>query len=219
MAGSYVKVLVDLQVVCTPSQPTVTLSPVSQSSSKIEALTYNVAITNNDSGCGSTTFTPAVSGTGLTGTFSSSQIALLPSQSTNVSLSVLPSVDGTTPFTVAIKDLDAKNPAHNDVNVSGQIAIDSTPPQTPVLSGTVSTRGAATLSWTTATDNVGVIGYDVLRNGVLITTVTGTTYTDKPATGTYTYTVRARDAAQNVSAVSNGVTLSITKTTGKPGKP
>ncbi|GIJ43177.1 glycosyl hydrolase [Virgisporangium aliadipatigenens] len=65
------------------------------------------------------------------------------------------------------------------------------------------------LTWNAATDNVGVTGYDVYANGALRTTVAGTvlTYTDEqPASATVTYTVRARDAAGNVSPDSNSVT-------------
>jgi chitinase len=63
------------------------------------------------------------------------------------------------------------------------------------------------LAWDAATDNRGVTGYDVFRGGTRVTTVTSTSYTDpnlSPST-TFTYTVKARDAAGNVSAASNAV--------------
>jgi chitodextrinase len=65
------------------------------------------------------------------------------------------------------------------------------------------------LSWTAATDNVGVTGYDVYRGTTLLTTVTGTTYTATGLTAstTYTFAVRAKDAAGNVSASSNTVNV------------
>ncbi|MGK5678216.1 discoidin domain-containing protein [Actinoplanes sp. URMC 104] len=63
------------------------------------------------------------------------------------------------------------------------------------------------LTWSASTDNVGVAGYDVFANGVLRTSLTGLTYTDtQPASATVTYQVRAKDAAGNVSALSNAVT-------------
>ena len=51
-------------------------------------------------------------------------------------------------------------------------------------------------------------GYDVLRNGSVVGTPTGTTFTDTGlASGTtFTYTVRARDAAGNLGPASNAVT-------------
>ncbi|MGW4537271.1 discoidin domain-containing protein [Streptomyces chartreusis] len=65
------------------------------------------------------------------------------------------------------------------------------------------------LTWQASSDNVKVTGYDVYANDQLVRTVAGdvTTYTDSPsATATVTYYVKAKDAAGNVSAASNGVT-------------
>ena len=60
-----------------------------------------------------------------------------------------------------------------------------------------------------ATDNVGVTGYDVYRGTTLLTTVTGTTYTATGLTAStsYSFSVKAKDAAGNVSASSNTVTI------------
>ena len=66
---------------------------------------------------------------------------------------------------------------------------------------------SVTLSWTASTDNTGVTGYEVLRNGTAVGTVATTGYVDNglaPST-LYTYTVRARDAAGNFSAASAGL--------------
>ncbi|WP_127584243.1 DUF4838 domain-containing protein [Paenibacillus koleovorans] len=67
------------------------------------------------------------------------------------------------------------------------------------------------LSWTASTDNIGVAGYHVYRNGVMIGTVTGVTYTDAGATANtaYSYTVKAFDAVGNLSASSNTVNAMI----------
>ena len=61
------------------------------------------------------------------------------------------------------------------------------------------------LSWTASTDNVGVTGYNILRNGVQIGTSTTTSYTDNSVASNtaYTYTVIAYDAAGIVSTPSN----------------
>ncbi|HSW92443.1 MAG TPA: DUF4038 domain-containing protein [Patescibacteria group bacterium] len=63
------------------------------------------------------------------------------------------------------------------------------------------------LAWAAATDNVGVTGYRVYRNGTLQASVAGTTYQDTGlnASTAYTYTVRAYDAAGNTSSDSNAV--------------
>jgi chitodextrinase len=63
------------------------------------------------------------------------------------------------------------------------------------------------LSWNASTDNVGVTGYRISRGGVQIATVTGTSYqnTGLTASATYSYTVKAVDAAGNASASSTSV--------------
>ncbi|MEV6244407.1 discoidin domain-containing protein [Lentzea sp. NPDC051838] len=85
---------------------------------------------------------------------------------------------------------------------------DNTAPTAPSgLSSTGTTSSSVSLQWTAATDNVGVTGYDVLRDGNVVGTATGTTFTDTAlASGTqFSYTVRARDAAGNVGPASNSV--------------
>lgn len=63
------------------------------------------------------------------------------------------------------------------------------------------------LTWDTATDNVGVAQYRIVRNGVQMGTSTQPQYTDtKVVENTqYSYQVRAADAAGNVSALSVAV--------------
>ncbi|MEV5028511.1 fibronectin type III domain-containing protein [Paenibacillus sp. LPE1-1-1.1] len=59
-----------------------------------------------------------------------------------------------------------------------------------------------TLTWTAATDNVAVTGYDVYRGASLVGSVTGTTFNATGLTQAtqYTYTVKAKDAAGNASS-------------------
>ncbi|MER5948462.1 glycoside hydrolase family 6 protein [Streptomyces sp. NPDC001904] len=80
------------------------------------------------------------------------------------------------------------------------------------------TSDSVALSWTASTDNTAVTGYDVYRDGAKVGTATGTSYTDKglSASTSYAYTVRAKDAAGNVSAASAGVTA-VTKASGGGG--
>ncbi|PEL01122.1 chitin-binding protein [Bacillus toyonensis] len=65
------------------------------------------------------------------------------------------------------------------------------------------------LKWNPSTDNVGVKGYQVLRDGQLIQTVQGTMFTDQnlKANKEYKYTVKAVDAVGNISAQSNILTV------------
>jgi chitodextrinase len=88
--------------------------------------------------------------------------------------------------------------------------LDATPPTQPTNLSATTPLGSVDLAWQASTDNVGVAGYDVLRNGtVLATTGSVTSYTDSTAAPltTYTYEVRARDAAGNLSPLSNAVTV------------
>jgi glucose/arabinose dehydrogenase len=82
---------------------------------------------------------------------------------------------------------------------------DVTPPSVPTgLSATAASTTAIDLAWIASTDNVGVAGYRVFRNGTQVATPTTNSYQDSgltPAT-TYTYTVSAVDAAGNASAQS-----------------
>ena len=92
-------------------------------------------------------------------------------------------------------------------------APDTQAPTAPVLSSTSKTQTTLALSWTAATDNVGVIGYDVFVNGVQNnpTNLTTRTYTVSGLTAgtTYSIYVNAKDAAGNKTP-SN--TLSIATT-------
>ncbi len=71
------------------------------------------------------------------------------------------------------------------------------------------TETSVDLSWTASTDNVGVTGYDVFEGGVVTQTVTGTTatITGLTASTAYSFTVKAKDAAGNVSSASNTVNV------------
>jgi cellulose 1,4-beta-cellobiosidase len=90
---------------------------------------------------------------------------------------------------------------------------DTTAPSAPsglTVAGT--TSSSVSLSWSASSDNVGVTAYDVYRGSTLATTVTGSppattaTVTGLSASTSYTFTVKARDAAGNTSAASNAVT-------------
>jgi glucose/arabinose dehydrogenase/PKD repeat protein len=83
---------------------------------------------------------------------------------------------------------------------------DTTAPSIPTgLAAVAVSPTQINLSWNAATDNVGVVGYTVYRNGVVVGLPTTTTFQDTGLTRatTYNYTVSARDAAGNVSAPSD----------------
>ncbi|MEO6501468.1 MAG: fibrinogen-like YCDxxxxGGGW domain-containing protein, partial [Jatrophihabitantaceae bacterium] len=89
------------------------------------------------------------------------------------------------------------------------------PPDTaaPGAPGTPSSTGvtptATTLSWTAATDDRGVTGYQVLRDGAQVGQSGALSFTDTGLTAgtTYSYTVRAVDGAGNVGPESAAVSV------------
>jgi chitodextrinase len=88
---------------------------------------------------------------------------------------------------------------------------DTTVPTPPTDLTAALSGDSANLSWGASTDDVGVVGYRVIRNGAALPgTVSGTTFTDAglPA-GTYSYTVVAMDSAGNVSSASNSATVTV----------
>ena len=91
-------------------------------------------------------------------------------------------------------------------------APDETQPSTPqISSGTAVGPNRIDLQWSAATDNVGVAGYTVFRNSLVVASLPATarSYTDtavSPATG-YTYCIDAFDAAGNHSSKSSPVTV------------
>ena len=87
---------------------------------------------------------------------------------------------------------------------------DTTKPSVPTnLAASVQPGSSVVLTWNASTDNVGVTGYEVYRNGVLATTVTSPTATLTGLTGNNYYQVLAFDAAANTSAKTAPVLVAI----------
>ncbi|MEV5612929.1 carbohydrate binding domain-containing protein [Streptomyces sp. NPDC052225] len=88
---------------------------------------------------------------------------------------------------------------------------DTQAPTAPAnLTSTGKTSNSVSLSWSAASDNVGVTGYDIYSGGSnKLLTVSGTSATVaglSPSTA-YSFTVKAHDAAGNSSAASNAVSV------------
>ena len=83
---------------------------------------------------------------------------------------------------------------------------DLSPPSVPTnLVAQAVSATQINLSWTASTDNVAVTGYRVFRNGAQIATVSTLTYASVNLTPntSYSYTVAATDAQNNISAPSS----------------
>src|SRR5713226_2382905 len=114
-------------------------------------------------------------------------------------------------YTVAARDAAGNISANSaSVSITTASAADTTPPTTPTgLTAAAAGSTGANLSWSASTDNVGVTGYIVRRNGVQVATPATTSFADTglSAATTYSYTVAARDAAGNLSPNSTSVSV------------
>jgi chitodextrinase len=122
---------------------------------------------------------------------------------------------GLTPSTAYTYTVRARDVAGNVSAASAALTVttravptDTTAPSVPtgLKAGTIA-QDSVTFTWTASTDEAGgsgLAGYDVYRGTTKVGSTTATSYTDtglNPATA-YSYTVRARDVAGNVSAAS-----------------
>lgn len=124
-------------------------------------------------------------------------------------------LNANTSYTFTVRAVDGagnSSSPSNSVTVTTSPAVNDT--QAPSAPGNLHVMGtptssSVTLMWSPSTDNVGVTGYRIYRGSTLSVTVSGTetsfTVTGLSAATSYTFTVRAIDAAGNESAASNTV--------------
>lgn len=123
-----------------------------------------------------------------------------------------------TSYNITVKAVDAAgnvSPASNAASFT-TLAVTGPDTQAPSAPTSLHVMGTTTsttvpLMWNASTDNVGVTGYQVFQGNSLIATVSGSTL-EYLATGltpstAYSFTVKAVDAAGNVSAASNIVNV------------
>ena len=95
---------------------------------------------------------------------------------------------------------------------SNQPQADTTPPSIPTnLTANLIFSSHIRMTWTASTDNVGIVAYNIYRNGTQIATTKRTKYLDRKLSNAtnYIYTVAAYDAAGNTSEQSAPVTATI----------
>jgi chitodextrinase len=117
-----------------------------------------------------------------------------------------------TTYSYYVVAIDAAGNASSPSNTATATTpgVDTTPPTAPNnLTATAVNANQVNLAWTASIDNVGVTGYRVFRNTALITTVTGTLFSDTTVLSntTYSYSTIAIDAAGNLSPQSNVATV------------
>ena len=131
-----------------------------------------------------------------------------------------------TSYSYTVKAIDAAGNASANSNTAsattqvapGDVVLPSTPAN---LVATAVSSSQINLSWSASTDNVGVTGYQIFRGGTLLTTVTGTSYSNTGLTAStaYSYTVRATDAAGNLSPNSSTASATTQGVTSPPPPP
>jgi hypothetical protein len=112
---------------------------------------------------------------------------------------------------VAFDQAGNNSPQSSPVEVSINY-IDTEAPSVPTnLSASTSNPTEVVLSWNASTDNVGVNGYTIYRDALLLATVDVLTFSFTDSTVTpntqFTYTVDAFDASGNHSGVSNNAVI------------
>jgi fibronectin type 3 domain-containing protein len=107
--------------------------------------------------------------------------------------------DGSHSYTVSAVDRFGRRSAESSAVT---LIVDSTAPATPLAVFAFAASGTNTVSWAASSDvGSGVSGYQVLRDGNPVATVTGTTYSEQADRGSV-YRVVAVDAAGNTSGAS-----------------
>ncbi|MFD0586994.1 lytic polysaccharide monooxygenase [Paenibacillus sp. GCM10027627] len=129
-----------------------------------------------------------------------------------------------TAYNITVKAIDAAgnlSAASNAVSFTTAVVVgpDTVAPTAPAglhYMGTI-TQTSVPLMWSASTDNVAVTGYQVFRGTTLVTTVPANTLaytvTGLTANTAYTFTIKAIDAAGNVSAASNALTVTTASNT------
>lgn len=115
-------------------------------------------------------------------------------------------------FTVRAKDAAGNvSPSSNTVYVMTASCTDTQAPTAPTnLAANAISSTSANLTWTAATDNVGVMAYEVYQNGTLINStasVPSLSVSGLICNTSYTFTVIAKDASGNKSVASNALTI------------
>jgi len=116
-------------------------------------------------------------------------------------------------YTVSAYDAASNNSAQS--TSAGATTWDATAPSVPTnLSATAISSTRIDLAWTASTDNVGVTGYKIYRNGAQIGTSATTAYSDTTCSSgqTYSYQVSAYDARSNESAKCTAVIVTTADT-------
>ncbi|HEV2888398.1 MAG TPA: DNRLRE domain-containing protein [Jatrophihabitans sp.] len=206
------------------SGATVTVTPTDSTGATFDPVTYNFA-QNTTAPAAPTNLLATAAGTGVKLTWTASTSSDSSAQDlyrdgqwlATVGPAVTSYLDATpvagASYTIRAHDL-VRNQSGDSAPATVSGGTDTTPPTAPAnLTATATGPTSVQLGWAASTDNVGVTGYDIYRGSATtpLASVAGnvTSYVDNTvaAEQTYTYTVKAKDAAGNNSTASNAATV------------
>ncbi len=193
----------------TPATPLMDVSPTNQVALPGTTLNYSVIITNTDSsGCSASTFYFGPSGPpGWTVSVAPSSVTLSPGQVNTVTLYVTPPGEASNgDYAVSITLFDNAVSVHH-TSVEALTSVTGPPPPAPVHLSAKRGRGLVELRWTESKRAVGVSGYSIWRDDVMIDSTTTNLYTDATVAAgqTYSYYVEAEESGGAPSGPSNTV--------------
>lgn len=210
-------VVVSFDQNCVPETPSVAAVDPDQMGSPGVQLVYSYKLTN-DNGCASDGLQlSARVPSGWLANLSTENLDMGPGETAAVTLNVT-SADTASGGDYLVT-LDVAGPTGTS-SAGAHYVIDSTPPTTPTGLQASTKRNQVRLSWNNSSDDVGVGGYIVWRNGVTVGQVDGSGYTDSAVeTGmTYSYEVEAFDVAGNLSAPAGPLDVALRSKGGGGGK-
>lgn len=208
---------------CSNVRPAVTVSPASQTGTAEQSLTYQVRVANRDgAGCSAREFylNARAPSSAWAVALVPDVVRLNPGAATTVTMTAVsaPTSSGDNVIAVDVSGAAPTTTATATYTVSGPAVPDTIAPSVPGGLEARARRRAISLTWRAATDNVGVAGYEILRDGVVIASTPEPVYSDRSADRSTptVYRVRAFDRAGNRSALSNAITVAAES--GRKGK-
>ncbi len=124
-----------------------------------------------------------------------------------------------TSYNFTVKAKDAAGNESTDSNTANATTVDQTAPSAPsALTSSNVTETTVDLSWSAASDNVGVTSYDVYQDAAFLASTSSTTYSVSglSADTSYDFYVIANDAAGNQSTASNIETVTTSSSSSGP---
>lgn len=236
-SGLKVQVSVPSQT-CTHNPGTYTIANPNQSGQPGQTVNYSINFKNNDSaGCNPDKFRVFPESTWLSRgapvsvrfyQFKASPdvFTLAPGESKNITLSITIPTNATAsiyPYQASGMYIVSNALGGSSVtvgNFSLQVtssAADTVPPTAPTNITAVAGAKTVDLAWTGATDNVGVVGYQIILNGSLIWWLDSPNFHFATSpNSTHTFTIQAYDAQGNLSPVATKVVTTPSQTDTQP---